>query len=177
MRLFTQPLSSEVRSCNSRHENQRERDNTRKTEMTTFGHQQALPPTPDTISTDTLRRFKRSNDTLGRGTTEGEHEPEMERLHRISDTPSYNSASNIRPHSAGETVTSRREGHGWDTVTQSEFTETNSDLDVELPSSLIYDCNGTKRSAQSSATRYVHIWKARWRKMGTRHNVQRNFPG
>lgn len=127
VRLFARPSLSVVRRSNSRHEKQKERDDTRKTEMTTFGHQQALPPTPDTISTDTLRRFKGSNDNLGRGPSREEQGPENGG-HR-------NSASNVRPHSAGETVTSRREGHGWDTVTQSEFTETNSDLDVELPKS------------------------------------------
>ena len=29
-------------------------------------HEQALPPTPDTVASSTLRRFKNSNDTLGR---------------------------------------------------------------------------------------------------------------
>ena len=134
VRLFSQPISTAVRSGVSRQDNQTERESMRKTEMTTFGRQQALPPTPDTISTNTLRRFKNSNDTLGRGAAEEEQEPE-ERLDSMSNAPSYNSTSNARPHSAGETVTSRREGHGWDTVTQSEVTETNSDLDVELPSS------------------------------------------
>lgn len=134
VRLFSQPMSTAVRSGGSRHDNQTEREAMRKTEMTTFGHQQALPPTPDTISTNTLRRFKNSNDTLGRGAAEEEQEPDLERLDLMSDAPSYNSVANIRPHSAGETVTSRREGHGWDTVTQSEVTETNSDPDVELPS-------------------------------------------
>jgi hypothetical protein len=134
VRLFGQPISTELQSGGSRLDNQTGGEPMRKTEMTTFGHQQALPPTPDTISTNTLRRFKNSNDTLGRCATEEEQEPELEPLDRISNTPSYNNALNVRPHSAGETVTSRREGHGWDTVTQSEFTETNSDLDMELPS-------------------------------------------
>ena len=131
VRLFSHPMSSEVRSGGSRQDNQTERESMRKTEMTTFGHQQALPPTPDTISTNTLSRFKNSNDTLGLGAAEEEQEPELKRLDRLSNAPSYNSASNARPHSAGETVTSRREGHGWDTVTQSEVTD---DQDVELPS-------------------------------------------
>jgi hypothetical protein len=133
VRLFAQPTTDEIRSGSNRHENQLEREAMRKTEMNTFGHQQALPPTPDTISTNTLRRFKNSNDTLACGTAEKEQERDLERLDRMSNAPSFVSASNIRPHSAGETVTSRREGHGWDTVTQSEVTETNSDLDVELP--------------------------------------------
>jgi hypothetical protein len=132
VRLFSQPMFTEVRNGGSRHDDQTDREAVRKTEMTTFAHQQALPPTPDTISTNTLRRFKNSNDTLGRGAAEEEQEPELEPLDRLSNAPSYDSASNARPHSAGETVTSRREGHGWDTVTQSEVTETNSGLDVEL---------------------------------------------
>jgi hypothetical protein len=132
VRLFAQP-TDEIRSGSNRHENQLEREAVRETEMNTFGHQPALPPTPDTISTNTLRRFKNSNDTLACGTAEKEQERDLERLDRVSNAPSYVSASNVRPHSVGETVTSRREGHGWDTVTQSEVTETNSDLDVELP--------------------------------------------
>jgi hypothetical protein len=134
VRVFSEPMSTEFRSGGSRHDDQTGREAMRKTEMTTFGHPQALPPTPDTISTNTLRRFKNSNDTLGRSAAEEEQEPDLERVDRMSNALSYNSASNVRPHSAGETVTSRREGHGWDTVTQSEVTETNSDLDVELPS-------------------------------------------
>jgi hypothetical protein len=133
VRLFAQPTTDEIRSGSNRHENQLEREAMRKTEMNTFGHQPALPPTPDTISTNTLRRFKNSNDTLACGTAEREQERDLERLDHMNNAPSYVSASNVRPHSAGETVTSRREGHGWDTVTQSEVTETNSDLDVELP--------------------------------------------
>ncbi len=134
VRLFSQQTNADVRTDGSRHDTPAERESMRKTEMTTFGHIQDLPPTPDTISTNTLRRFKNSNDTLGRGAAEEDQELDIGRLHRMSNAPSYSSASNIRPHSAGETVTSRREGHGWDTVTQSEVTEMNSDLDVELPS-------------------------------------------
>jgi hypothetical protein len=133
VRLFREPTNDGIRSGANRHDNQMECEAIRKTEMNTFGRQPTLPPTPDTISTNTLRRFKNSNDTLGRGTAEGEQELDLERLDRMSNAPSYASALNLRPHSAGETVTSRREGHGWDTVTQSEVTETNSELDVGLP--------------------------------------------
>jgi hypothetical protein len=93
------------------------------TDQNSFEQQHALPPTPDTISTDTLRHFKGSNDALfdhrkASGTF----------LNSTSTIPSprrYRSDLSLRPRSAGETVTSRREGHGWDTQTE-EFTETGS---------------------------------------------------
>jgi hypothetical protein len=102
----------------------------RRTEMTSFGHQHALPPTPDTISTNTLRRLKTSNETLRSNSERDDDSPPREKLGLF-----YRPTS-IRPHSAGETVTSRREGHGWDTVTQSEVTEANSD---EAPNPSLFD--------------------------------------
>lgn len=89
-----------------------------------FDRQHTLPPTPDTISTDTLRHFKNSNDAMiqhrkASGTF----------LNSTSTFPTarqYQSDMSLRPRSAGETITSRREGHGWDTETQEEFTETGS---------------------------------------------------
>ncbi|PBP15886.1 hypothetical protein BUE80_DR013281, partial [Diplocarpon rosae] len=68
---------------------------------------QTLPPTPDTISTNTLRDFRSSNASLHQSHTD--------------DCPggparyAFPSTLSIRPRSAGETVTSRRDGHGWDT--------------------------------------------------------------
>lgn len=100
------------------------------TDKTSFEHQQGLPPTPDTISTSTLRHYQYSNDTLAQ-----DHEDAKEQsfLNNTSSFPvpgltynTYQSALSMRPRSAGETVTSRREGHGWDTETQEDLTETGS---------------------------------------------------
>jgi len=96
------------------------------TDQTSFEHQQKLPPTPDTISTSTLRHYQYSNDTLA-----GDHAKQGTFLHNTSSfhVPSttqnaHQSTVSIRPRSAGETVTSRREGHGWDTETQDDITDT-----------------------------------------------------
>jgi hypothetical protein len=94
------------------------------TDTNSFERQHPLPPTPDTINTDMLRHFKNSNDTLlqhrkASGTF----------LNSTSTFPTprqYQSDLSLRPRSVGETITSRREGHGWDTETQEEFTETGS---------------------------------------------------
>jgi hypothetical protein len=87
---------------------------------------QTLPPTPDTISTSTLRHYQYSNDTLS-----GDQANQGTFLNSTSTFPVRNSAQSshqgtlsIRPRSAGETVTSRREGHGWDTETQDDITDT-----------------------------------------------------
>ncbi len=122
--------SAERGGAVGRREKNIQRDTLRRTEMNGFEHGQALPPTPDTISTSTLRFHKNSNDTLNRGNSDQEPERGRSHLDRSSTIPFYNDDIPVRPHSAGETVTSRREGHGWDTVTQSEITETNSDIDV-----------------------------------------------
>lgn len=92
------------------------------TNQTSFDRQHILPPTPDTIGTNTLRRYHNSNDTLDQSRlAEGTF------LNSSSTIPAPNSADyafqstlSIRPRSAGETVTSRREGHGWDTETQGD---------------------------------------------------------
>jgi hypothetical protein len=96
------------------------------TDQASFEHQQTLPPTPDTISTSTLRHYQYSNDTLG-----GDHVKKGAFLNSTSTFPvpstthnAYQSAVSVRPRSAGETVTSRREGHGWDTETQDDVTDT-----------------------------------------------------
>ena len=100
------------------------------TDRTSFEQQQGLPPTPDTISTSTLRHYQYSNDTMAQ-----DHEDAKEQsfLNNTSSFPvpgltynTYQSALSMRPRSAGETVTSRREGHGWDTETQEDLTETGS---------------------------------------------------
>ncbi|EMR84329.1 hypothetical protein BcDW1_7008 [Botrytis cinerea BcDW1] len=83
---------------------------------------QKLPPTPDTISTGTLRSHKESDETLNQ--RHQTNEDEVTFLHSTSTfsvPPAtynpYQSTASMRPRSAGETVTSRREGHGWDTET------------------------------------------------------------
>lgn len=96
------------------------------TDQASFEHQQTLPPTPDTISTSTLRRYQYSNDTLA-----GDHIKQGTFLNSTATVPvprttrnAHQSTICIRPRSAGETVTSRREGHGWDTETQDDITDT-----------------------------------------------------
>ncbi|KAF8849662.1 hypothetical protein BDZ45DRAFT_227084 [Acephala macrosclerotiorum] len=90
------------------------------TDQGNFEHQQTLPPTPDTISTNTLRHYQNSNDTLAQ-----DRMREGTFLNSISAFPTptetynaFQSTLSIRPRSAGETVTSRREGHGWDTPSE-----------------------------------------------------------
>ena len=92
------------------------------TDKASFDHYQGLPPTPDTISTSTLRHHQNSNDTLGQ-------QADANGRTFLSSTSTFPNRSNqsavsLRPRSAGETVTSRREGHGWDT--QEDLTETGS---------------------------------------------------
>jgi hypothetical protein len=92
------------------------------TDKASFDHYQGLPPTPDTISTSTLRHHQNSHETLGQLADANEHTL----LNSTSTFPnrSKQSTVSLRPRSAGETVTSRREGHGWDT--QEDLTETGS---------------------------------------------------
>jgi hypothetical protein len=95
------------------------------TDQGSYEHHHGLPPTPDTISTNTLRRFQNSNDTLAQ-----DRMKEGTFLNSISTFPvpssthnAFQSTLSIRPRSAGETVTSRREGHGWDTPSQTDNTD------------------------------------------------------
>ena len=97
------------------------------TDQASFEHQQTLPPTPDTISTSTLRHYQYSNNTLAE-----DHVNQGTFLNSSSSTFSvpkntqnpHQSSISVRPRSAGETITSRREGHGWDTETQDDITDT-----------------------------------------------------
>lgn len=96
-----------------------------------FDHQQTLPPTPDTVSTSTLRHYKKSNDTLHDRNRQVDGSEAMY-LTGTSKFPvpavthnAYQSTISVRPRSAGETINSRREGHGWDTE-QDDLTETGS---------------------------------------------------
>ncbi|KAF7960882.1 hypothetical protein EAE96_000554 [Botrytis aclada] len=106
------------------HERQQSQED--DSQLTTDGNSheatQKLPPTPDTISTGTLRSHKESDETLNQ--RHQINEDEVTFLHSTSTfsvPPAtynpYQSTTSMRPRSAGETVTSRREGHGWDTET------------------------------------------------------------
>ncbi|CZT52473.1 uncharacterized protein RSE6_13812 [Rhynchosporium secalis] len=88
-------------------------------------HQHTLPPTPDTISTNTLRNFRSSTETLS------QNHMNTTFLNSTSTFPdtahhAFQSQLSIRPRSAGETVTSRREGHGWDTPGDDTTTDAGS---------------------------------------------------
>ncbi|OBU01851.1 hypothetical protein VE01_00117 [Pseudogymnoascus verrucosus] len=118
-------------------------DSIRRTDLESF-EQRALPPTPDTFSTNSLQQYKNSNstDTLNADATSfvsrktQEHDDNRPYLSRAQTSPEYDLARLRRPRSAAETITSRRDGHGWDTATQSEVTETNSDIASEATSTM-----------------------------------------
>lgn len=92
------------------------------TDKTSFEQHHGLPPTPDTVGTNTLRHYQNSNDTLDQSRiTDGTF------LNSSSTIPApsfagdtFQSTPSVRPRSAGETITSKREGHGWDTETQDD---------------------------------------------------------
>jgi hypothetical protein len=92
------------------------------TDKTSFDQQQILPPTPDTVGTNTLRHYQNSNDTLDQSRlAEGTFLNSSSSIPAPSSTDNaFQSTLSVRPRSAGETVTSRREGHGWDTETQED---------------------------------------------------------
>jgi hypothetical protein len=92
------------------------------TDKTSFDQHHMLPPTPDTVGTNTLRHYQHSNDTLDQNRiTDGTFLNSSSTIPAPSSTDhSFQSTPSIRPRSAGETVTSRREGHGWDTETQED---------------------------------------------------------
>ncbi|KFY20381.1 hypothetical protein V491_03763, partial [Pseudogymnoascus sp. VKM F-3775] len=117
------------------------KDNIRRTDLQSFD-QRALPPTPDTFSTNSLQQYKNSTETLNADATSfvsrktQEHDDNRPYLSRAQTSPEYDLARLRRPRSAAETITSRRDGHGWDTATQSEVTETNSDIASEATSTM-----------------------------------------
>ncbi|KFY13996.1 hypothetical protein V492_02925 [Pseudogymnoascus sp. VKM F-4246] len=117
------------------------KDNIRRTDLQSF-EQRALPPTPDTFSTNSLHQYKNSTETLNADATSfvsrkaQEHDDNRPYLNRAQTSPEYDLARLRRPRSAAETITSRRDGHGWDTATQSEVTETNSDIASEATSTM-----------------------------------------
>ncbi|RAL68123.1 hypothetical protein DID88_008835 [Monilinia fructigena] len=92
------------------------------TDANGFETSQKLPPTPDTFSTGTLRNYKNSDDTLNQRQQANEDDAKFFQSSSTFSVPPatynpYPSTTSVRPRSAGETVTSRREGHGWDTET------------------------------------------------------------
>lgn len=130
---------------------ERRRFNEGNYRLTTDGNgletSQKLPPTPDTISTGTLRNYKNGSDDTLNQRHQG-NEDEVTFLHSTStfSVPPitynpYQSTTSLRPRSAGETVTSRREGHGWDTETLETDeldTYTNSSIDSDTESAKIH---------------------------------------
>lgn len=92
------------------------------TDKSSFDQQQMLPPTPDTVGTNTLRHYQNSNDTLDKNRiADGTFLNSSSTIPAPGSTENaFQSTLSIRPRSAGETVTSRREGHGWDTETQED---------------------------------------------------------
>ncbi|PQE11320.1 serine threonine kinase domain protein [Rutstroemia sp. NJR-2017a BVV2] len=94
--------------------------------MSGFESSQKLPPTPDTFSTGTLRTSKDSNDTLDYKRQINDDDATF--LHSTSSISTSSALqhpySPSKPRSAGETVTSHRDGHGWETETQDDMTDT-----------------------------------------------------
>ncbi|TAQ86302.1 hypothetical protein B7494_g5372 [Chlorociboria aeruginascens] len=104
-------------------------------------HQHTLPPTPDTISTGTLRHFHHhhhhSTETLGPDRPLDNAGTFLQSASTLSGKDAYPDNIPVRPRSAGETVTSRREGHGWDT--QTEMTDdTNSTTTSTFENAAMY---------------------------------------
>jgi hypothetical protein len=122
----------QLESGTSLRESGKQRDNLRRVfvEKSSFNLQEGLPPTPDTVSTSTLRNFQTSTETITQDT--GDHTF----LNSVSTFPTASLAppaayqtNRTRPRSAGETINSRREGHGWDTETQDDISSTVSTKD------------------------------------------------
>lgn len=132
--LLRGSVAVEHRDAVGTHVNDAKQGTMRRTQVETHEDQQTLPPTPDTFSTSTLRIYKNSYDARDNNVSGRDHELDRPYRDRSRTSAAYSSSSAIRPHSAGETITSRREGHGWDTVTQSEVTSAESDIDVEAVS-------------------------------------------
>ncbi|CAG8983352.1 hypothetical protein HYALB_00000519 [Hymenoscyphus albidus] len=93
--------------------------------------QRNLPPTPDTFTSDTLRNLQK----LQGERSASENPPTREDSFLSGKAlfppgyPSrsrYPSDSSSRPRSAGETIRSRRDGHGWEAEAQGDFAETAS---------------------------------------------------
>jgi hypothetical protein len=123
------PIQSQLKST-KKHQNGL-KDTSRRVvkDQDSFENQRTLPPTPDTFSTDTLRRFQMSNSDLF---AQNQRTADATFLDSTSTFPTHQrSHVSMRPRSAGETVTSKRDGHGWDTETQGEYTEAGSISDLD----------------------------------------------
>ena len=110
-------------------------------------HDRGLPPTPDTISTSTLRHYKNSNDTLSHGATETSHRSApweqsashapprtADRQRNMSNYFDRRLAIPQRPRSADETTVSNRRASGWDSADDddSDAHSLESSLDIWL---------------------------------------------
>ncbi|KAI9733800.1 MAG: hypothetical protein M1818_007067 [Claussenomyces sp. TS43310] len=109
--------------------------NSRRVEVSSLDRR-VFPPTPDTVSTSTLQRYNEPDETVERAPASRLAGHDQRPYFNRAQTAPLRDTSMIRPRSAGETVTSRRDGHGWDTDIPSQFTETNSDVDIEVASTL-----------------------------------------
>jgi hypothetical protein len=101
------------------------------TDKASFDHGHPLPPTPDTISTSTLRHYQNSTESMGQDHQDANERSFLNSTSTFPDPPinsrnPFQSTLSMRPRSAGETVTSRREGHGWDTETQGDDISSNA---------------------------------------------------
>lgn len=121
-------------------------------------HDHALPPTPDTISTSTLRRFQNSDDTLPRQEVRNQpsigalsdvsahdEKPSGVRLEpeptKVRDFGTFDRAMIRRPRSAGETTVSHR-GNDWDSDSDSDTKSLESSLDIWMRESAKPDRRG-----------------------------------
>jgi hypothetical protein len=119
------PVQPQLRSTGKTEQNGLKEANRRVIkDQDSFENQRTLPPTPDTFSTDTLRR---DADLFAQNKRAGD--PAF--LDSTSTFAHQRSNVSIRPRSAGETVTSKRDGHGWDTETQGDYTDAGSVTDLD----------------------------------------------
>ncbi|KAM0553048.1 hypothetical protein ACHAPJ_007595 [Fusarium lateritium] len=167
-----------VKSPNHRRTKEEKRESLRRVMTDAPGgvrlHDHNLPPTPDTISTSTLRRFQNSNETLAK-------HPTMRRSHGALSETSENDGSYSgvqleqpmravkasaqiielnnraylenrgrsiqRPRSADETTVSHRKGNDWDTDTDDSDVESlESSLDIWMRESAKPNMNGGRAS-------------------------------
>ncbi|KAM3075981.1 hypothetical protein ACMFMG_006506 [Clarireedia jacksonii] len=154
MRLASDPVRSTVQAKFQPQESVR-----RVTVNTSgLGNSQKLPPTPDTFSTGTLRNCQDSDDTLNY--KRQINNDEITFLHStstISTPPALqNFYSPSRPRSAGETVTSHRDGHGWETEKQDDMIDTFSNNSVTSTSS--FNHRATHLRAFSNQTRAPEVF-------------------
>ncbi|SPJ71987.1 uncharacterized protein FTOL_01715 [Fusarium torulosum] len=139
-------------------------------------HDQNLPPTPDTISTSTLSRYKNSDETLSKHSTmrqshgalseasENDVSAEMFTGVRLEPMRAIRGSAQIielnnrayaenrgrsiqRPRSADETTISNRRGNDWDSDTDDSDGESlESDLDIWMRESAKPNNNGGRAS-------------------------------